>query len=199
VEAGNFDSEPDEVEVVQSSCRADASGVTGSTTIVNGTLDGVALPANPAPNTVINVAGMQVILNEQILSAGGELTVNAIHIRLLPPLGSGDIIIAQSRCGVTTGYALPTQVANLSVTGSVVSFRLAAPARVRFSLDRRVARNRFRRLGTFSARARRGRNRVRIPRRLNGRRVGKGVFRLSARAVNSGGRGVLTRRVVRLR
>jgi hypothetical protein len=100
---------------------------------------------------------------------------------------------------VDTTYALPTQVASLAVSGSTLRFRLSAPARVRFSLDRRVARNRYRRVGTFSTRARRGRNRVRIPRRLNGRRVGKGVFRLSARAVNSGGRGALSRRVVRLR
>jgi hypothetical protein len=96
-------------------------------------------------------------------------------------------------------YDVPTEIASLRISGSTIGFRLASPATVRFSLDRRVARNRYRRVGTFGSRARRGRNRVRIPRRLNGRRVGKGVFRLSARATNSGGRGALTRRVVRLR
>jgi hypothetical protein len=100
---------------------------------------------------------------------------------------------------VTPTYDLPVVVQSLALSGSSVRFRLATPATVRFSLDRRISRNRYRRVGTFSARARRGRNRVRIPRRLNGRRIGKGVFRLSARAVNSSGRGALTRRVVRLR
>jgi hypothetical protein len=117
---------------------------------------------------------------------------------LVTPPGPGfdDFVFATY---VDTTYTLPTPITNLAVSGSTLRFRLATAATVRFSLDKRVARNRFRRVGTFSARARRGRNRVRVPRRLNGRRVGKGVFRLSARAVNGGGRGALTRRVVRLR
>jgi hypothetical protein len=97
---------------------------------------------------------------------------------------------------VDTTYALPNQVTNLAVSGSTLRFRLAAPATVRFSLDKRVTRYRFRRIGKFTTVARRGRNRVRIPRRLGGRRVGKGLFRLSARA--SGG-GPLSRRLVRIR
>jgi hypothetical protein len=103
------------------------------------------------------------------------------------------------RTYVLTPYELPTEVQALALSGSTVRFRLAAPATVRFSLDKRVRRGRYLRIGKFTTRASRGRNRVRIPRRLNGRRVGKGLFRLSARAVNSGGRGALTRRVVRLR
>jgi hypothetical protein len=97
---------------------------------------------------------------------------------------------------VEEAYQLPNQVTNLAVSGSTLRFRLATAATVRFSLDKRVARNRFRRIGKFTTTARRGRNRVRIPRRLGGRRVGKGVFRLSARA--SGG-GPLSRRLVRIR
>jgi hypothetical protein len=97
---------------------------------------------------------------------------------------------------VDTSYTLPTPVTNLAVSGSTLRFRLASPATVRFSLDKRIARNRFRRVGKFTTTARRGRNRLRIPRRLGGRRVGKGLFRLSARA--SGG-GPLSRRLVRIR
>jgi hypothetical protein len=88
---------------VRSSCRLEGDSAVSSTTLVGATLDGQALPVNPPPNTTINAPGMQVILNETIDSGGpGDFsrTVNAIHIRLLPPLGSGDIIISQSRCRV---------------------------------------------------------------------------------------------------
>jgi hypothetical protein len=92
-------------------------------------------------------------------------------------------------------YQLPVTVESLSLSGSTVRFRLAAPATVRFSLDRRITRTRYRRVGKFTRAARQGRNRVRIPSRLGGRRVGKGLFRLSARA--SGGS--LSRRLTRIR
>ena len=81
-------------------------------------------------------------------------------------------------------------------TGRTIGFSLASASTVRFSLDRRITRTRYRRVGKFTRAARRGRNRVRIPSRLGGRRVGKGLFRLSARA--SGG-GPLSRRRIRIR
>jgi uncharacterized repeat protein (TIGR01451 family) len=82
---------------------------TGSTQILQGDVGGVvaggiALPENPAPNTVLlNLLGVRIILNEQIHSGDGvnerSLTVNAIHVQLqnsvLSGLGvlSGDIVI----------------------------------------------------------------------------------------------------------
>ncbi|MGH8010180.1 MAG: choice-of-anchor P family protein, partial [Candidatus Binatia bacterium] len=64
--------------------------------------------ANPGPNTeVLNLAGIRIILNEQIEGGDGvnskSLTVNALHVELddslLDDLGllDGDIIIAQSK------------------------------------------------------------------------------------------------------
>jgi hypothetical protein len=109
-----------------------------------------------------------------------------------------DALLAETDCD--NPYALPTAVARIATSGSTLGFSLNSPATVGFSLDRRVGRDRYRRVGTFRAAGHQGRNRIRIPRVLvNGRRVGKGVFRLSARAVNGGGRGALTRRVVRIR
>ena len=77
---------------VAAQCESIASqSPTGSTTITNGVLTplgGVplAMPANPAPNTVFFNAttgpttSVQVILNEQTLTPDGGLTVNAMHI-----------------------------------------------------------------------------------------------------------------------
>ncbi len=82
---------------------------TGTTTLVNAKLTGllgVTLPVNPAPNTVVlNLAGVKVVLNEQISVSNGVttgLTVNAIHITLTKAafnlgLLSGQIIISQSQ------------------------------------------------------------------------------------------------------
>jgi hypothetical protein len=84
-------------------CRSEAESQSAGTTIVGGQLDGQALPTTPPPNTVMNSPGLQLILNEQeAVAQPGEssITVNAMHIRVLPPLGDGDVIISQSRCRV---------------------------------------------------------------------------------------------------
>ena len=106
---------------VAGTCSASASsGVTGSTTITNGTLqtsDGnpdvegdetiVTIPTNPAPNTTyngtINSVGdsFRYVFNEQKLNPDGSLTVNAAHLYLLGPTAVGDLFIGQSVCGVT--------------------------------------------------------------------------------------------------
>jgi hypothetical protein len=44
----------------------------------------------------------KLVLNEQTTTGGAgnfSMTVNAVHLTLLQPFGSGDIIISQSRCG----------------------------------------------------------------------------------------------------
>jgi hypothetical protein len=90
---------------------------TGTTTITSGTVGGtlglaVAIPANPAPNTVIlDIAGVRLVLNEQIPGGDGirtrSLTVNAIHLTLtnvaLPGIGalSGEIILSQAQGQLT--------------------------------------------------------------------------------------------------
>ncbi len=55
----------------------------------------VVIPTSttPAPNTTLNVAGVKLILNEQVPVPGG-LTVNAVHV--VAPLGAADLIIASA-------------------------------------------------------------------------------------------------------
>jgi hypothetical protein len=40
------------------------------------------------------------VLNEQTTSPSGVLTVNAMHLVLNGRIGTGDVVVAQSRCGV---------------------------------------------------------------------------------------------------
>ncbi len=87
----------------ESGCRWEEAGQTASTTVLDGTVEGSSVPVNPAPNTEIQVSGALVTLNQQLTSSapGGGVTVNAIHIRVEPPLGNGEIVIGQSRCGAS--------------------------------------------------------------------------------------------------
>jgi len=110
-----------------STCTANESGTTGSTTLTNGELvtsqgnpqvEGdetvVPLPANPAPNTVyegsIETVGdtYRAVFNEQVVGPDGTLTVNAAHLYLLGPTAQGDLIIGQSVCDVTVTQATTT-------------------------------------------------------------------------------------------
>ena len=91
--------------LIESTCTATSEGVSGSTTLLNANVLGIGpIAANPGPNTEILIPGARIVLNEQIVDRSGQtnaITVNAVHVYLLEPLGSGEIIIAQSRCSVT--------------------------------------------------------------------------------------------------
>jgi hypothetical protein len=69
---------------VQSSSTTTCAGSSGGTTIsslaVGGTVVNVDL--HPVANTTLNVLGVQIILNEQVLVTGADqgLTVNGVHI-----------------------------------------------------------------------------------------------------------------------
>ena len=127
---------------VVSTCTASESGKSASTTITGGRLivsEGpnvdidsddviVDIPANPSPGTTqdgkietVNDT-FQVIFNEQIVGSDGSITVNAVHLRLLGPTAVGDIIIGQSRCGVTavagTTTTTPTTTPGATTTTS---------------------------------------------------------------------------------
>lgn len=70
---------------ISSSCRSDASGITGGSIIKGGSITvlgkSIAIPLNPAPNTSIGIPGLlEVILNEQVKNPDGSLTVTAIDI-----------------------------------------------------------------------------------------------------------------------
>jgi hypothetical protein len=105
-------------EGVHSECTVSESGVSGSTTITGGVVETSynpetqepvttePVPVNPAPNLEITGTldhvgdSFRIVFNEQIPSADG-LTVNGAHLYLLGPTAVGDLIIAQSVCGVT--------------------------------------------------------------------------------------------------
>ena len=138
---------------VASTCTASATGVTGSTTITGGVLFtdsgdddadnttpnhaevSVNVPANPAPNTVIEghihvgneTDNFRYVFNEQIRNADGSLTVNAAHQYLLGPLAKGDLIIGQSVCGVTGSAATTTTAPGATTTTAAGATTTTAP------------------------------------------------------------------------
>ena len=82
---------------IHSACTANATGVTGLTTIGKLVVAGqTLLNISPSPNTGITIAGIgTLLLNEQTRTPSGGIVVNALHLHLL--LGT-DIILAQSDC-----------------------------------------------------------------------------------------------------
>lgn len=105
---------------VSSTCTAGLSGLVASSRITNGRLvvhtnattgeptEEVAFPDvwDPAPNTTYEGSldhigdRWRMVFNEQILGAD-SITVNAVHMYLLGTSAVGDMIIGQSRCGIT--------------------------------------------------------------------------------------------------
>jgi len=110
---------------IKSQCTATGAGASASTDLLHVVIAGQTVAANPAPNTHITVPGIaDVVLNEQTQtgSAGSPgVTVNGVHIRLLPGLGAlggGDIYLAQSRCSITGGTGMPVgAVGGVVLTG----------------------------------------------------------------------------------
>ena len=112
---------------VQSACNASESAVNGSTTIGGGnvqTSEGdpdvegdeviVPVPDNPPPNTTIEgtIEGVgdrfRYVFNQQSRSGNG-ITVNAVHLQMLGPTATGEVIIGQSRCSVSAGAPAAAQ------------------------------------------------------------------------------------------
>jgi len=92
---------------ITANCDAASDGtLSGSTNLVDATVGGVAVAADPAPNTVIQLAGLATVtLNEQTETGAGtadpQISVNAIDITLLSGLssiGTGQIIIGHAEC-----------------------------------------------------------------------------------------------------
>jgi hypothetical protein len=98
--------------VIGSKCTSNGDGSTGSSTLTNLNVLGLAVNAATPPNTTINLPGIgRVIINEQIRPTNGptdtSIIVRAIHVELDGPLGDGDIIIAESRCGAKGPDVVP--------------------------------------------------------------------------------------------
>lgn len=107
-------------DAVRSTCSASASGVSGSTTITGGKLETKYdtstqlatttedIPANPGVNftrtgTLDHIGdSYRVVYNEQI-TEGDSITVNAVHMFLLGPTAVGELVIGQSKCGLSAG------------------------------------------------------------------------------------------------
>lgn len=103
---------------LSSTCTADENGVSGSTTVVNGTVEtsydvGTQEAATtedvsrqPAPNTAVEGTidhvgdRFRIVFNEQIVD-GDTITVRAAHMYLLGDIAVGDMIIGQSVCGLS--------------------------------------------------------------------------------------------------
>jgi hypothetical protein len=133
-------------EEARSTCTANESGVSGSATITEGVLetkyDGATqlatvvedIPANPPPNytrtgTLDHVGdSFRVVFNEQILGPD-SITVNAVHMYLLGPTAIGDMVVAQSRCAITTDApdALPVAGDDAYTTENDSPLTMASP------------------------------------------------------------------------
>ena len=103
---------------MSSTCTADQDGVSGSASIVNGTVETSYdaesqepitiedIPEDPEPNTAIEGTidhvgdRFRVVFNEQIID-GDTITVRAAHMYLLGDIAVGDMIIGQSVCGLS--------------------------------------------------------------------------------------------------
>jgi hypothetical protein len=123
---------------VNSTCSATPSGATGNGTIATGSVTSplgvtlATLSANAQPNTMVNIPAIgSVVLNEQSTDGNGVLTVNAVHIKVLPTLNAADVVIGHAQCGgappvqptpmVSAPIAAGT--AAMAVTGGVVYLR----------------------------------------------------------------------------
>ncbi|HYX44033.1 MAG TPA: choice-of-anchor P family protein, partial [Acidimicrobiales bacterium] len=125
---------------IGSTCTASETGVSGSSAIVNGTLQTsqgdpnvegdevtVLVPTNPPANTTytgtIESVGdrFQAIFNEQIVNADGSITVYAYHLRLLGPTAVGDLFVGKSECGVTATQTTPTTTTTVAPTTTTVA------------------------------------------------------------------------------
>jgi hypothetical protein len=73
------------------------AGSTGLTNIEGLTIGGVSVAPAGIPNQQLSIAGLSVILNEQIQTANG-IIVNALHIRTLN--GLTDVRIGSTRAGI---------------------------------------------------------------------------------------------------
>lgn len=132
-----------QADAIYAECTASSTGPpTGRATLLDADLAilGQALPSTidtePAVGQGLNIPGIaSLILNEQTTNANGSLTVNALHLTLLPNALTGqpaaEVIIGSVTCGpnavspdvsIFSGPALPAAAAGAAVV-SIVAVR----------------------------------------------------------------------------
>lgn len=132
---------------INSTCTADQDGVSGSASIVNGTLETSYdpesqepitiedIPDDPEPNTTIEGTidhvgdRFRIVFNEQIID-GDTITVRAAHMYLLGDIAVGDMIIGQSVCGLSAddgSTAPPTTEPDLNAPSTTQPATTVAP------------------------------------------------------------------------
>ncbi|MDQ3896656.1 MAG: hypothetical protein M3326_05290 [Actinomycetota bacterium] len=135
---------------LSSTCTASESGVSGSTTVVNGTVrtsegdpnvDGdevyASVPTNPPPNYTIQgvIEGVgdrfEEIFNEQIINPDGSITVYAAHLRLLGPTAVGDLYLGRVDCGVSVVAGTTTTSTTASSTTTIPTTTSSSTATTR--------------------------------------------------------------------
>jgi hypothetical protein len=85
-------------ETVHSQCSAKLSSTSGSSKVAGLMINGKAVSAT---GSRVDIPGVGTLfLNEQTTSPSGVLTVNAMHLVMGGRVGTGDIVVAQSRCGI---------------------------------------------------------------------------------------------------
>jgi len=90
-----------QASVARSRCSATGDGTEGSASVVDLVVAGIPISTvNLGPNTTIVLPVGRVVINEQRRDDATGLTVNAVHVTLNALAVSGDVVLAQSRCGV---------------------------------------------------------------------------------------------------
>lgn len=90
------------VEGVHSDCRANLTGATATGRTAKVRVGGATVAVSTSPNSTLKVPGVGTLFfNEQVVSGPRKVTVNAVRLRVAAILlGTGDIVIGQSVCGV---------------------------------------------------------------------------------------------------
>ncbi|MBI3043074.1 MAG: hypothetical protein HYY78_09640 [Betaproteobacteria bacterium] len=83
--------------IVSRALAVSGAGGTGLTSIEGLVIGGVPVSTTGAPNEVISIPGLSVILNEQTQSAGG-IVVNALRVRTWD--GLTDIVVGSAKAGI---------------------------------------------------------------------------------------------------
>lgn len=131
---------PFTADEVGSECVADEEGFETGVTILNGVVEGVDggavdVPENPEPGTSFEgvVEGpndkFRIVFNEVVEDEDTDtVTVNAVHVFLLGPIATGELIIGQSVCGIGVGASTTTTAGQTTTTADETT-ATTAPAR----------------------------------------------------------------------